>query len=105
MVAPRMAAASDANHPPPASPAAQVPQLRALVQDCIAKHLYSTAVFFADKLVSLTDYGASDVFLLAQVGGGGVGWCLFCFVCVSCERRCRSCGARLPFCLRSPSSL
>ena len=37
------------------------------MQDCIAKHLYSTAVFFADKLVSLTDYGAGDVFLLAQV--------------------------------------
>ena len=49
------------------TPMAQGPQLRALVQDCIAKHLYSTAVFFADKLVSLTDYGAGDVFLLAQV--------------------------------------
>jgi len=53
--------------PAASSPAAQAEQLRSLVQDCIAKHLYSTAVFFADKLVSLTGYGAGDVFLLAQV--------------------------------------
>ncbi|GBF89495.1 anaphase-promoting complex subunit 6 [Raphidocelis subcapitata] len=51
---------------PAAGPAAHAASLRALVQDCIAKHLYGTAVFFADKLVSLTDYGAGDVFLLAQ---------------------------------------
>lgn len=43
-------------------------QLRCLVQDCIAKHLYSTAVFYADKLVTLTDYAPGDVYLLAQVG-------------------------------------
>lgn len=42
-------------------------QLRSLVQDCIAKHLYSTAVFYADKLVTLTEYAPGDVFLLAQV--------------------------------------
>lgn len=42
-------------------------QLRCLVQDCIAKHLYSTAVFYADKLVTLTDYAPGDVYLLAQV--------------------------------------
>jgi hypothetical protein len=51
----------------PATPAAQAHLLRSLVQDCIAKHLYPTAVFFADKLVSLTSYSAADVFLLAQV--------------------------------------
>ena len=55
---------------PAAAPAAQAHQLRSLVQDCIAKHLYSTAVFFADKLVSLTGYSAGDVFLLAQVRAG-----------------------------------
>lgn len=42
-------------------------QLRSLVQDCIAKHLYSTAVFYADKLVTLTDYAPGDVYLVAQV--------------------------------------
>eukprot|EP00882_Tetradesmus_deserticola_P033005 GHRQ01037665.1.p1 GENE.GHRQ01037665.1~~GHRQ01037665.1.p1 ORF type:complete len:203 (+),score=102.44 GHRQ01037665.1:444-1052(+) len=41
-------------------------QLRSLVQDCIAKHLYSTAVFFADKLVTLTQYAPGDVYLVAQ---------------------------------------
>jgi hypothetical protein len=56
---------------PSAAHGAQVAQLRSLVQDCIAKHLHATAVFFADKLVSLTDYGAGDVFLLAQVQLGG----------------------------------
>lgn len=42
-------------------------QLRCLVQDCIAKHLYATAVFYADKLVTLTEYAPGDVYLLAQV--------------------------------------
>jgi hypothetical protein len=42
-------------------------QLRCLVQDCIAKHLYSTAVFYADKLVTMTEYAPGDVYLLAQV--------------------------------------
>ncbi|KAF8071217.1 APC6 [Scenedesmus sp. PABB004] len=46
--------------------AAQPEQLRCLVQDCVAKHLYATAVFFADKLVSLTDHAPGDVYLLAQ---------------------------------------
>lgn len=46
--------------------AVQVDRLRSLVQDCIAKHLYSTAVFYADKLVTLSGYGPGDVFLLAQ---------------------------------------
>lgn len=53
---------------PAAAPGAHAHLLRSLVQDCIAKHLYSTAVFFADKLVSLTSYSPADVFLLAQVG-------------------------------------
>lgn len=42
-------------------------RLRALVQDCIAKHLYTSAVFYADKLVTLSQHGPGDVFLLAQV--------------------------------------
>ena len=45
--------------------------LRSLVQDCISKHLYSTAVFYADKLVTLTKYGHGDVFLLAQASCKG----------------------------------
>lgn len=42
-------------------------RLRALVQDCIAKHLYKGAVFFADKLLTLSDNSPSDLYLLAQV--------------------------------------
>ncbi len=42
-------------------------RLRSLVQDCIAKHLYSSAVFYADKLVTLSGHAPADVFLLAQV--------------------------------------
>eukprot|EP00775_Hariotina_reticulata_P001960 gene1960-2287_t len=40
--------------------------LRSLVQDCVAKHLYATAEFYADKLVTLSDYAPGDVYLLAQ---------------------------------------
>jgi hypothetical protein len=51
-------------------------QLRSLVQDCIAKHLYSTAVFYADKLVTLTQYAPGDVYLVAQVihAGSAATW-------------------------------
>lgn len=42
-------------------------RLRSLVQDCISKHLYKGAVFFADKLVTLSDSAPADVYLLAQV--------------------------------------
>ena len=41
--------------------------LRRLVADCIDKHLLRSAIFFADKLVTLSDGAAEDVFLLAQV--------------------------------------
>jgi anaphase-promoting complex subunit 6 len=45
-------------------------QLRSLVQDCIEKHLYSSACFFADKLVTLSGgQEAGDIYLLAQVCG------------------------------------
>jgi anaphase-promoting complex subunit 6 len=45
----------------------RVDRLRCLVQDCLAKHLYPTAAFYADLLVSTTNYDISDVYLLAQV--------------------------------------
>lgn len=54
----------------------QPDQLRCLVQDCIAKHLYSTAVFYADKLVTLTEYAPGDVYLLAQASSNKVAACL-----------------------------
>jgi hypothetical protein len=41
-------------------------RLRSVVADCLDKHLLSSAVFFADKLVTLSDGAAEDVFLLAQ---------------------------------------
>ena len=46
--------------------------LRALVKDCLAKHLYAGAAFFADKLVTLSGGAPADIYLLAQahfVGG------------------------------------
>lgn len=42
-------------------------RLRALVQDCLDKHLAVSAVFYADKLVTISGSAPSDVFLLAQV--------------------------------------
>ena len=41
-------------------------KLRSLVADCLDKHLFTTAVFFADKLVTLSDGDAEDVYRLAQ---------------------------------------
>ena len=40
--------------------------LRAVVHDCLAKHMYEAAAFFADKLVTLTGYAAIEVYTLAQ---------------------------------------
>lgn len=37
------------------------------MQDCLAKHLYTSAVFYADKLVTLSGSDPSDVYMLAQV--------------------------------------
>lgn len=48
-------------------PAPVLDQLRFRVTDCLDKHLFTTAVFFADKLVTLSDGAAEDVYLLAQV--------------------------------------
>ena len=47
----------------------QVARLRSLVQDCLAKHMHGSAVFYADKLVTLSGHAPGDVFLLAQVCG------------------------------------
>lgn len=41
--------------------------LRSMVQDCLAKHMHKSAVFFADKLLTLSDNSPSDLWLLAQV--------------------------------------
>jgi anaphase-promoting complex subunit 6 len=41
-------------------------KLRGVVEDCLAKHLHSSAVFFADKLVSMSGGDWDDVFLFAQ---------------------------------------
>jgi anaphase-promoting complex subunit 6 len=40
-------------------------QLRAVVQDCLNKSLFDTAIFWADKLVALTSHAIDDVFLLS----------------------------------------
>lgn len=42
-----------------------VQRLQLLVHDCLSKHLYASAVFYADKLVSLSGAPA-DLFTLAQ---------------------------------------
>ena len=41
-------------------------KLRSRVADCLDKHLFTTAMFFADKLVTLSDGDAEDVYRLAQ---------------------------------------
>lgn len=42
-------------------------QLQMLVHDALAKHMYESAVFFADKLVSMLGNSPLDVYTLAQV--------------------------------------
>ncbi|GBG90194.1 hypothetical protein CBR_g50375 [Chara braunii] len=41
-------------------------KLRSVVRDCLGKHLYSSGIFFADKLVTMSDSAPADVFLLSQ---------------------------------------
>ena len=41
-------------------------KLRGVVRDCLGKHLYASAVFFADKLVTIGGRESTDVYLLAQ---------------------------------------
>ena len=45
----------------------QCARLRSLVHDCLAKHMYEAAAFFADKLVTLSAGAPQDVYILAQV--------------------------------------
>ena len=42
-------------------------KMRGLVHDCFAKHLYDSAIFFADKLVTMSEGADTDVFTLAEV--------------------------------------
>lgn len=51
--------------------------LRSLVHDCLAKHMYEAAAFFADKMVSLSGYAPAEVYTLAQA-----------FYCARQFRRC-----------------
>ncbi|GFR43068.1 hypothetical protein Agub_g4075, partial [Astrephomene gubernaculifera] len=41
-------------------------RLRGLAQDCIDKHLTTSAIFYADKLVTFSNGSPGDVYLLAQ---------------------------------------
>eukprot|EP00197_Chlamydomonas_leiostraca_P013425 CAMPEP_0202878920 /NCGR_PEP_ID=MMETSP1391-20130828/32933_1 /ASSEMBLY_ACC=CAM_ASM_000867 /TAXON_ID=1034604 /ORGANISM="Chlamydomonas leiostraca, Strain SAG 11-49" /LENGTH=229 /DNA_ID=CAMNT_0049561209 /DNA_START=12 /DNA_END=697 /DNA_ORIENTATION=+ len=44
----------------------QCQRLRDLVHNSISDHLYASAIFYADKLVTLTNGAPSDVYLLAE---------------------------------------
>lgn len=46
--------------------AEKMERLRSLIMDLMSKHLYSSAIFYADKLVTLSDSDQSDMYLLAQ---------------------------------------
>lgn len=43
----------------------EVERLRGVVRDCVSKHLYSSAIFFADKVAALTNDPA-DIYMQAQ---------------------------------------
>ncbi|GHP05355.1 anaphase-promoting complex subunit [Pycnococcus provasolii] len=58
-------APADASPPTPAH-AVSLPRMRALVQDALGKHMYASASFFADKLLTLSGGAPADVYLLAQ---------------------------------------
>lgn len=42
-------------------------RMRSLVHDCLAKHLYDSAIFYADKLMTMSNGAAADVYTLAEV--------------------------------------
>ena len=51
----------------PASAASiNIHSLRALIDDAIHKHMYSTAAFYGDKLTSLPQSNVNDIYLLAR---------------------------------------
>ena len=41
-------------------------KLRATVRDCLSKHMYSSAIFFADKLVTMAVNSTQDLYMHAQ---------------------------------------
>ena len=43
----------------------EINKLRGLVRDCVSKHLYSSAIFFADKIAALTN-DPTGVYMQAQ---------------------------------------
>ncbi|KAL4619829.1 anaphase-promoting complex subunit 6 isoform X1 [Castanea sativa] len=43
----------------------EIEKLRGVVRDCVSKHLYSSAIFFADKVAALTNDPA-DIYMQAQ---------------------------------------
>ena len=45
----------------------QCVRLRSLVQACLAKHMYDSAAFYADKLITLSRQAPADIYMLAQV--------------------------------------
>ncbi|RAL49084.1 hypothetical protein DM860_015075 [Cuscuta australis] len=49
----------------------EIDRLRGVVRDCVSKHLYSSAVFFADKVAAMTS-DPTDIYMQAQalyIGG------------------------------------
>ena len=42
-----------------------VEKLRGVIRDCMSKHLYSSAIFFADKVAAITSDPA-DIYMQAQ---------------------------------------
>ena len=46
--------------------ASSLQNLRSLVHDCLAKHMYDAAIFFADKLTTFTNYAPIEVYNLAN---------------------------------------
>ena len=43
----------------------EIEKLRGVVRDCVSKHLYSSAIFFADKVAAFTNDPA-DIYMQAQ---------------------------------------
>lgn len=43
----------------------EIDRLRGVVRDCMSKHLYSSAIFFADKVAAITS-DPTDIYMQAQ---------------------------------------
>jgi len=56
----------DGASPAPLALESTLKKLRGVVKDCLQKHLNGSAVFFADKLVSMSGGDVDDVFLYCQ---------------------------------------